>query len=129
MGDIVDYFSSVEQLIARTPIIVSHEITYDVKSRALGLLSGRINFIHSMVLEFLELVKIDDLGNQESVKYRFHLMREDTTALFRYDNAPHHPEIDSFPDHKHLFSHGQERIVSSERMHLERVLREIEHYV
>jgi len=28
-------------------------------------------------------------------------MNADGQMLFRYDNSPHHPEIDSYPHHKH----------------------------
>jgi hypothetical protein len=29
-------------------------------------------------------------------------MDADNRLIFRYDNAPHHPEVASFPHHKHL---------------------------
>jgi hypothetical protein len=29
-------------------------------------------------------------------------MDSDNQLIFRYDNAPHHPEISTFPNHKHL---------------------------
>ena len=31
-------------------------------------------------------------------------MLNDKTLVFRYDNVPHHPEVKSFPHHKHLKS-------------------------
>ncbi len=34
-------------------------------------------------------------------KYRLHYMNGAGQMLFRYDNSPHHPEIDSHPHHKH----------------------------
>ena len=34
-------------------------------------------------------------------KYRFHYMTDNRQMLFRYDNAPHHPDVSSFPHHKH----------------------------
>ena len=35
-------------------------------------------------------------------KYEPHLMDAAGRCVVRYDNAPHHPELDTFPDHKHL---------------------------
>lgn len=41
--------------------------------------------------------------------------------IFRYDNVPHHPEIATFPDHKHY----PDKIVESESIDLKQVLEEI----
>ncbi|MEA3349904.1 MAG: DUF6516 family protein [Chloroflexota bacterium] len=38
----------------------------------------------------------------EREKYRYHFMNASNQLVFRYDNAPHHPEIVTFPHHKHL---------------------------
>lgn len=35
------------------------------------------------------------------LKYRYQYMDAGQTTLFRYDNAPHHREIGTFPHHKH----------------------------
>lgn len=34
--------------------------------------------------------------------YRYHLQDSHNNLVFRYDNTPHFPELDSFPHHKHL---------------------------
>jgi hypothetical protein len=34
--------------------------------------------------------------------YALHLMDDAGHCVVRYDNAPHHPELATFPDHKHL---------------------------
>jgi hypothetical protein len=34
-------------------------------------------------------------------KYRLHYMNDTGQMVFRYDNSPHHPELDSYPHHKH----------------------------
>jgi hypothetical protein len=44
----------------------------------------------------MEVVDIEQAGK---VKYRYQYMDEARNLLFRYDNAPHHAEIDSFPHH------------------------------
>ncbi len=35
-------------------------------------------------------------------KYKYRLRNMDNLMIFRYDNAPHHQDVDSFPNHKHL---------------------------
>ena len=35
-------------------------------------------------------------------KYAYHLQISGGRLLLRYDNRPHHPEIETFPHHKHL---------------------------
>jgi hypothetical protein len=43
-------------------------------------------------------------GYPDWVHYSIHLMSANHGAVFRYDNVAHHPELESFPDHKHLGS-------------------------
>ncbi|MEJ5199337.1 MAG: DUF6516 family protein [Anaerolineae bacterium] len=43
--------------------------------------------------------------------------------VFRYDNAPHHPEIVTFPHHKHIGP--QDRVAPSDQPSLSQVLAEI----
>jgi len=49
------------------------------------------------------------------------LLFPDGRLLIRWDNAPHHPGIDTHPDHKHI---GEE-VLSSNRVSAEEVLSEI----
>jgi len=48
--------------------------------------------------------------------------RADGTLVFRYDNVPHHPEIVTFPHHKHV----GETITAARPPDLSEVLREID---
>ncbi|HPM11523.1 MAG TPA: DUF6516 family protein [Paludibacter sp.] len=53
-------------------------------------------------------------------------MRADGSLIFRYDNIPHHPEISTFPDHKHYAG----RIMESHPVNLKEVVEEIiEHII
>ncbi|OGW50644.1 MAG: hypothetical protein A2Z50_03310 [Nitrospirae bacterium RBG_19FT_COMBO_42_15] len=63
-------------------------------------LKGNLLFIDFSILEIA--IFANKLHNEISIdKYRFHYMDKEAHMLFRYDNAPHHPEIPSFPHHKH----------------------------
>jgi len=45
--------------------------------------------------------------------------------IFRYDNAPHHPEVQSFPNHKHT----PVEIKESEMPNIRDILSEIHHHI
>ena len=47
--------------------------------------------------------------------------QEITNIIFRYDNAPHHPEVKTHPHHKHLF----DRISDSSHPDIEAVIKEV----
>jgi hypothetical protein len=34
-------------------------------------------------------------------KYRYHLQKSDGSLLARWDNVPHYPRLDTYPDHHH----------------------------
>lgn len=38
----------------------------------------------------------------ERIIYRFHYADAENQLVFRHVNAPHHPELETFPHHKHL---------------------------
>jgi len=35
--------------------------------------------------------------------YRYHFQDAKNNMVFRYDNTPHFPELDSYPHHKHFY--------------------------
>lgn len=48
--------------------------------------------------EFIEIFEFYFAGDLLKYSYAY-IMKE--TSILRYDNAPHHKELNSFPDHKH----------------------------
>ena len=54
-------------------------------------------------------------------RYSFHVLLG-RRMVVRWDNAPHHPEVRSFPDHKHV---GR-KIAASKDMTVELVLAELQ---
>lgn len=56
--------------------------------------------------------------------YRFHFMDSADKRIFRYDNAPHHPEVPTYPHHKHI--RDEEKSKPSKEIGLRGVLLEIE---
>ena len=61
----------------------------------------RVRFPSGHMLELNEAV-IAEGGNIIHLGYRYHLQDGQNNLVFRYDNTPHFPEIESFPHHKHV---------------------------
>ena len=93
----------------------------EISSEDEGSISGRIqywdgafmDFREELIWEFTSIVKED---------YSYHYQKGDT-LIFRYDNAPHHPEILTFPHHKHT-STGE--VIPAAEPHIREILREID---
>jgi hypothetical protein len=47
--------------------------------------------------------------------------------VFRYDNAPHHPEVVTYPHHKHIGA--ADRLAPADQPSLSEVLAEIENWL
>ena len=115
-----EYLNKILNTLERNPIITSYDIEVDVKSSTLILLHGSVMFKDGSTLEFLELIRETDRG-LDRLKYRFQYTRGDR-FVFRYDNAPHHREIETFPHHKHV----SDKILPSQEKNLLEVLKENE---
>ena len=70
------------------------------------------------MLSFMELI---DIEKPEKQKYSYHFADSDMNLIFRYDNSEHHPDISSFPHHKHL----PQDIIASKEPKLPEILLEI----
>jgi len=59
------------------------------------------------------------------VRHNYHYQRADGTQVFRYDNAPHYPDLPSFPEHKH----EGDQVLWAPAPDLSQVLRETDGYL
>jgi len=90
-----------EKTVDSSPIVLSSHIEKHFGPSGETLyLRGTLRFIDSSVLEIALFAAQGGRGIVVD-KYRFQYMGKDGGMIFRYDNAPHHPGIDSFPHHKH----------------------------
>lgn len=122
MQQIIDYFLEVQSYVKGLDIIEASDIEYEVKARNLGIIHGMISFIDGSTLYFMELAHIR--GEEiKRLKYRFHWIDANAEMTFRYDNAPHHPEIATYPHHKHR--RGEEKPEESKEVGLIEILAEI----
>lgn len=95
---IVEYFKSLESLLSSFTIIKSYSINKKIYNSKQGYICGKIFLENDNILDFVEVKNTDKISK---IKYRYQYMDSGTNLLFRYDNAPHYPQLKSFPHHKH----------------------------
>ena len=91
-----DYFSDVEKKLEEIKWLIKKKmIEFNLISEEMGIIKGKIVFVNNYVLDFRELV------SEEHTDYRFHFMNGNNSVISRWDTAPHHKEITTFPFHLH----------------------------
>jgi hypothetical protein len=84
-----------------------------------GYLRLRITFIDKSQLDVREYVS-DTL---KKLNYSYNYTSSKNTLLFRFDNAPHHKEIKTYPHHEHTANGG---VKESKEKEVNQVKKEID---
>ena len=105
---IEEYFQSIGSYIADCPHVTESQIRNDKRSFYIGVVEGEIRFTDNSFLHFIEFINVKEGVNR--YKYSYHYQDKAEKVVFRYDMAPHHKEIKTFPHHKHM---GSEEVVES----------------
>jgi hypothetical protein len=87
-----------------------------------GLIRCRIFFWDESYLDLYEVISTEQ-GYPVKIHYAYTYLRGGQ-QVYRYDNAPHHPQILTHPHHKHFGL--EETVVASSEPNLTQVLAEIE---
>jgi len=121
---ITDYFTSIERSLEQNSSVVQVDepLAYLTSDEYNGLLRCRVHFWDDSYLDIYEVVSTE-LGYPVRVSYAYTYLREGQ-RIFRYDNAPHHPEIITFPHHKHIGP--SDRLSPTDQPTLSQVLVEVE---
>ncbi len=117
---IEEYFQRIKSIIANFPFIYEYNLHFEKRSSYLGFIEGEILFSGGISLKFIEYVNVK--YGVKKYKYSYHVQDSKAKLVFRYDMAPHHGEINSFPHHKHL---QDGNIIGSDEPSLEDILYEI----
>ncbi len=80
------------------PLVVKFSIERERISESEGFIQIRVDLVKNRILLIFEFYT----KSQGVTTYRYHLMNEKQELLARWDNAPHHPELSTFPHHYHL---------------------------
>ena len=103
-------------VLRRSPLVKDLEVIEMVEEASVQLLRLKAELVNGSLLHVREAIF------SHSSKYSYHWQTPAGELLIRWDNAPHHSEIPTHPDHKH----SGERLSSSARASIEMVLEEIE---
>jgi hypothetical protein len=83
----------------------------------------RVTLQNGSMLQCVERANVKS-GDLLIEKYSFHWQRADGSLIRRWDNAPHHPEITSFPNHLH--EGDESHVLAHEAVDVFQVLENIE---
>lgn len=95
-----DYHRQFIAQIAAIPAIESSEISFREIDEDECYLKAKLKFVTGHELHVAEYIVIRAEQIVRS-KYRYQLLTQEKTPLARWDNAPHHKEIATFPYHWH----------------------------
>ncbi len=96
------FIENCEKAIAATPLVLSSSVQKQFGPDGKTVyVKGLLVFTDSSILE-MALFASERHHTVAVDKYRLHYMDQQGRMLFRYDNAPHHKEISSYPHHKHV---------------------------
>lgn len=118
---ITEYFQKIESQIADCIHIVETSLFKDKRSLHIGIIEGELLFTDESALHFIEFVNVKE--TVEVYKYSYHYQDRNGDLIFRYDKAPHHRGIGTFPHHKHIHSN---KVVEASAPGLAQVLDEID---
>jgi len=118
---ITEYFQRIESQVAGCIHVVESTLLKDKRSLHIGIIEGELIFAEESVLHFIEFVNVKE--NIEVYRYSYHYQDRNGHLIFRYDMAPHHREIQTFPHHKHTPS---KKVIEATCPTLEQVLDEID---
>jgi Family of unknown function (DUF6516) len=110
MNEILLIINEFEDIIEAKQILTQRQDNRIMELRV------RLTLIDKTILEITEIFVFD--FNKR--KYSFQWMEENYDLKIRWDNAPHHRQIATFPHHKHILQ--EENVQESEEPTIEEIL-------
>jgi len=106
-----DYYRSLLQLLTTTTVVTNHRIECDEQDIYAAYLKGSLDLIDGSTLFFAQYIRIEGAGRDQIFreKYRYHWQAPTGETRYRWDNARHHGELATFPDHVHIGPHEEAR--------------------
>lgn len=118
---IESYFNKILETLSLSFAILSFYVSKLKIAEDDGFLRVRCGLINGDILEFSEYITIFQ-REPKVLSYSYHWQTSDGTLVKRWDNVPHHSELNSFPDHLHQLG----SVESSPPKNFRKVLSEIE---
>jgi hypothetical protein len=119
---------SLYQYLVRLETVLSSRLDIEVEILEVGVTTlgvkfeSVIRFYDGSYLSIVEQLEPIDRRDFNRVNYKFHYQDATGNLIFRYDNAPHYPQLSTFPAHKHV----GKSVIEAEPPDLNDVLTEID---
>jgi len=94
-----EYFGGVQDVIQATLYVVAFEIAFEEIDQWECYIRGKLRLDGGLELHIAEYVITGPTF--ERTKYRYHLQDAMGKMIVRWDNAPHHRQVATFPYHRH----------------------------
>jgi len=94
------HVAAIEAALRGCATIATHSSHTVELSPNTGYVEGEALFVDGSRLVFFEFLCWSG-PSLDRERYRYHYMDRHNRLIFRYDNAPHHPTVATFPHHKH----------------------------
>ncbi len=121
MTSLLDYLAQIRQAINAFAGVQVERYQEQFLTATRANLRIRLRLPDNSFLEISEALVVEE-GELAWLSYRYHWQDPIGCLILRYDDAPHHQEIETYPDHKHV----TETTVASQRPSLLDVLNEIQ---
>jgi len=115
-----NYLVRLQTIIESRREIDASDLLILQPTRERGAIRARLRFYDGSYVELSEEIEVRG-AEVAKLQYSYHYQKGDR-LIFRYDNAPHHPELPTFPHHKHI----EDRVEPCREPDLQDVLREID---
>lgn len=119
------YFLNIEKIITSHKLTLFHQTNHEQLSPSTGYIKAGVTFLDFSQFVIFEFIRLySQKINIE--KYRYHYMNSKNELIFRYDNAPHYYNIQTYPHHKHI---TYNKVIPSPQKSISDVFNEIEKFI
>ncbi len=115
-----DYLNRIEDAVFNCPNSSVERYAENAISDERVNLHIRLRMNQGHLLEIREAILLEDDDSLSILAYSYHFQDINNVMIFRYDNTPHYPGLETFPDHKHLL----DTVLASNKPTIQQVIRE-----
>jgi len=92
-----DYFEFLKKIVKKNPLVKNFRVIKEFIGVKKGYIRFVIEFIDNSELHVFEYVD----SSLHKLNYSYHWQNNEKKLIKRWDNAPHHSNIETFPHHMH----------------------------
>jgi Family of unknown function (DUF6516) len=94
-----DYYLGVQRTVHDSALVLNSDLLFEEVDEHACYVKGILLLISDFQLYIAEYVLTSPVVTRP--KYRYHLQTLSGQLISRWDNATHHHEVSTFPDHRH----------------------------